>query len=89
MASLPVPGTEALPTAAAAKEQSQFNACEVDKKIDAKIKKEILDAIAAGQTCVSIDGHLPDITRKELKKLKYKIKERAWDGFTYYVVSWG
>lgn len=89
MASLPVPGIEALLTAAAAKEQSQFNACEVDKKIDAKIKKEILDAIAAGQTCVSIDGHLPDITCKELKKLKYKVKERAWDGFTYYVVSWG
>ena len=88
MASLPVPGRDALPTAAAAKEKSQFNACEADKKADVKIKKDILDAIAAGQTCVSIDEHLPDITRKELKKLKYKVKERAWDGFTYYVVSW-
>ena len=89
MASLPVPGREDFPTAAAAKEQSQFNVCEADKKVDAKIKKEILEAIAAGKTCMSIDGHLPNITRKELKKLKYKVKERAWDGFTYYVVSWG
>ena len=88
MSSLPVPGHDALPTAAAAKEKSQFNACEADKKADAKIKKDILDAIAAGRTCVSIDGHLPNITRKELKKLKYKVKERAWDGFTYFVISW-
>ena len=42
MSSLPVPGCDALPTAAAAKEKSQFNACEADKKVDAEIKKEIL-----------------------------------------------
>lgn len=88
MAKKEVPGLVALPTAAAAKEQSQFNACEADKKVDADIKKEIMDTIAAGKTCMSVNGYLPETTRKELKKLKYKIKERAWDGFTYYVISW-
>lgn len=45
-------------------------------------------AAAAGKTVMTVNGYMPEITKKELKKLKYKVKERSWDGFDYYVVSW-
>lgn len=88
MAKKEVPGLVALPTAAAAKEQSQFHANELDRKIDEDIKKQIMDTIAAGKTIMTVNGYMPEITKKELKKLKYKVKERSWDGFDYYTVSW-
>lgn len=88
MAKKVVPGLMELPTAAAALEQSQFYANELNKKIDVDIKKQIMEAIAAGRTMVTVICHMPEMTRKELKKLNYKVKERSGDGFNYYVVSW-
>lgn len=88
MAKKEVPGLMELPTAAAALKQSQFYANELDKKFDADIKKQIMEAIAAGRTMTTVTCYMPEITKKELKKLNYKVKERSWDGFDYYVVSW-
>ena len=88
MTNLSVPGLVALPTAAAAREQSEAYASEEDKLIDAQIKQKILDKIAEGKSCVAIGDYLPSMTRKELKKLKYKIVTTSYDYCSEYVIMW-
>lgn len=88
MASLPVPGKEEFPSASAAYERAQQQEYNKDLEIHNKILKTILNDMDNGRYSSTIDGHFPLMTRDFLDKKGYIIKERYWDGFSWWTVHW-
>ena len=88
MAKKQVPGLEDFPTVTAAYARAQQQEYNKDLEVHNKILKTILNDIDNGRYSSTIDGYFPLMTRDFLDKKGYIVKERYWDGFSWWTVHW-